>query len=214
MAKIVKINPDTPDEKVINEVANVIMNGGIVIMPTDTVYGFHASPFYQDTLDRISRIKGWYGKKPFVLLIPTYRVLRWMGIIIDDWQYSFIKRIWPGPVSVIMESICDYGLPISYNGSMCFRVPNSRLIKMVLGRVGSAIISTSANITGVEPINDPELLIREFGDNVDLVVDAGGSYSTLPSTIVRFTSDCFEIVREGRVSEKSLSEILGEVRRS
>ncbi|MGQ9706085.1 MAG: L-threonylcarbamoyladenylate synthase [bacterium] len=201
-----------PDEDVVIRASREIILGGIVIMPTDTIYGFHASPFCMDALNRIIKLKQMTEKKPFIMLIPSPKILKWLGIEFKRWQIEFLIRIWPGPVSVIMKSICSYPMPISDEGWICFRVPDNILVNNIIRRIGFSIISTSANISGFEPLKEPQVLIEKFLNNVELILDGGIVKDERPSTIIKLLDDDFIMVREGRVSEIQLREVLRGVR--
>jgi L-threonylcarbamoyladenylate synthase len=212
MGEIIKVNLSELDENTIIKASKVIILGGIVIMPTDTIYGFHASPFCMEAVIRITKLKRMTQQKPFILLIPSPKILKWLGIELRKWQFEFLTKIWPGPVSVIMKSLCGYPMPVSEDGWICFRVADNILIDRLLKRTGLSIISTSANITGLESSTEPHALIDEFLNDVELILDGGDLPDNLPSTIVKLTEDDFSMVREGRISEEKLREILAGVK--
>jgi len=211
MGDVIKINLYEPDEDAIIKASRVIISGGIVIMPTDTIYGFHTNPFCREALEKIMKLKRMTKQKPFILLIPSPNILKWLGIEFKRWQFEFLTKIWPAPVSVIMKSMCAYPMPISDNGWICFRVPDNILVGNLLVRTGFSIISTSANITGLGSPSEPQILIDEFLCDVDLILDGGKIENNIPSTVIKLLEDDFIMVREGRVSEKKLREIYGVV---
>ena len=162
-----------------------LKQGHIVIIPTDTIYGF--SGLIGKTAEAIARIKGRAENKPFIALIAEPA---------DIYRYTDIKiperilRLWPAPLTLIV--------PLKGQGTQAFRCPADDWLRSVVAAAGDAVYSTSVNRSGTAPLTDIETICKEFEDSVALVVD-GGNLEGLPSTLVDLTSGSPRVLRQGAV---------------
>jgi tRNA threonylcarbamoyl adenosine modification protein (Sua5/YciO/YrdC/YwlC family) len=139
------------------------------IMPTDTVIGLHARAFDEEAIKRIYKIKGRSKSKKMINLVPSINSLKKFGIKANKRLKDFLKKVWPGPVSVIIDG-------------QAFRVPNDKELLQFLKRVGP-IVSTSANISGEETVKSMKQAEKIFGDKVDEYIK-GRAKSKRPSLLV------------------------------
>ena len=157
----------------------------IVIIPTDTIYGF--SGLIGKTAEAIARIKGREENKPFIALIAEPS---------DIYRYTDLKipepilSLWPAPLTLIV--------PLKGQGTQDFRCPADEWLRSVVAAAGDAVYSTSVNRSGTPPLTDIEAICREFGDSVSLIVD-GGNLEGLPSTLVDLSSGTPCVLRQGAV---------------
>jgi L-threonylcarbamoyladenylate synthase len=147
---------DVYNEKLIERIVASLMSNKIVIMPSDTIYGFL---FKEERSSSVREIKK-RDRKPFILLISSFKMLDKLGV---DYNYHFLSKYWPGPYTFILkDNTSDYKIGV--------RFPNFRALNEIIRRVGTPLCSTSVNFSGEPAINDPEIIIREFDDKVDLIV--------------------------------------------
>jgi len=163
-----------------------LKKGNIIIIPTDTIYGF--SGLIGKTAESIARIKGREENKPLIALIaePT-DIYRYTALKIPE----HILNLWPAPLTLIV--------PLKGPGTQAFRCPADEWLRSVVAAAGDAVYSTSVNRSGTPPLTDIETICKEFEDSVSLVVD-GGDLEGLPSTLVDLTSGTPRVLRQGAVT--------------
>jgi L-threonylcarbamoyladenylate synthase len=178
----------------------VLKNDGIIILPTDTIYGVVASVFSKKAVKKIYEIKGRSNNKPFIVLISSYSDLNTLGIKIDENQLNLLKRIWPGKVSVeLMHSSKKFSYirgGHNYSGFRMVGKKNKNLFNLIK-KVGP-IVAPSANKQGEKPSENIREAKNYFSNTVDLYVN-GGSRKINPSTLVKFENNNFIILRQGEV---------------
>lgn len=180
--------------------AEVLKAGGVVIIPTDTVYGFSGivqtqgvpelveGPPHQDTQNRIRTIKGRAETKPMIQLIACPQDLaEYTG---DDVPQSLLQK-WPGALTIIVND--------KRGGTTAFRCPGDEWLRKVIAACGSPIYSTSVNRSGQPVLDEQDAIIKEFGSEVDLIVTDGDKKGAKPSTIVSITDGEIKILRQGDV---------------
>lgn len=174
--------------EIIDKIPKTIKQGGLVVLPTDTIYGIHASIFLPKAIKRLYLLKGRQGKKPFIILINEVKDIEKLGINIPDDIRVFLKKVWPGKVTVIF--------PKGTN-SLAFRMPKNKLLKEVIFKTGP-IISTSVNPSGKDPAKSIKEAFGYFGEKIDLYVD-GGRRNGTPSTIIEIKNGKLNLLRQGSV---------------
>lgn len=174
----------------IETAANILKNGGVTILPTDTVYGFSgiANPnIKNDAIDeRIRKIKGRGEDKPFIVLISSpEEIIKYSAEKIPE----KILQHWPGALTVIVKDL--------HGGTAAFRCPGDEWLRNVIEKCGCPISSTSVNRSGKPVLQNISEICAEFGNEVDLIVDDGDKPDAIPSTIVRVDSGKIEVIRQG-----------------
>ena len=171
--------------------ASYLKEEKIVIIPTDTVYGF-SGIIKKNCEDRIKNIKGRGGNKPFIQLIKSPEdILLYTNDVIPEKLFS----LWPGPLTIIVHQ------KENPQKTTAFRCPGDLWLREVIKNCGYPIYSTSVNRSGNAVLYNPSDIIEEFGNEVDLFVDAGLCKKPLPSTIVAINDDgSFSVVREGAIA--------------
>lgn len=176
------------DDDSIQKCISSLKNGGVVIIPTDTVYGF--SGIVDGKTDSIIRkIKGREEYKPFIQLISTpQEIFKYT----DDVIPQKLLDCWPGPLTIIVNMKTK-------NETVALRCPGDEWLRKVIAGCGTSIYSTSVNRSG-QPVLDTEAaIINEFADEVDLIVADGDRKSSVPSTIVKVDKEKYTIIRQGAV---------------
>lgn len=200
---LLKIYDNNPNYHDINKVADVINGGGIVIIPTDTLYAFVCSMEFKKSVETIARLKGFSLKqaKYSMLCSSLAQASEYMRPMDRD-TFALLKRSLPGPYTFIMDASNE--VPRNYlnsNKTIGLRVPSNPICNAIIEAVGKPLISTSVRTLDkereTEYVTDPELIHELFGRNVDMVVD-GGIGEDVPSTVVDCSGGGIEIIREGK----------------
>lgn len=203
-----------PFELVPRDLEEVLHRGGVVIFPTETVYGLGGNPEIPGVVDRIYAIKGRPAGKPLPLIAADVdTVRRWVV-----WQSDPLDRLaeafWPGPLTLVLEasSRAPKGV-VSSEGTVAVRVSSHPVAGMLARACGGCIVATSANLSGQWPVSDPAALPPALLHAADGLVDGGPLVPTPPSTLVavRFHHGrlSWVVLREGAVSREALSLFFG-----
>ena len=181
-------------------------NGGVIIFPTDTVYGIGCNPYDENAVKRIYELKNRDNTKPLPILGYSKQVLENI-VEFDDIANTITEKFWPGKLTIILP-LKDDRLKILSNGedSLAVRVPNNKCILSLLKEC-ELIVGTSANISGKEPFTDPQKLANEI-PNCDVFVNDGKIHSSGASTIIEIVNQQIKILRSGDISENDLVRIL------
>jgi len=171
-----------PSGDVLDELASVLRNGGVALLPTDTIYGLHAVAANDEATARIRAMKGRDGDKPFVIIASSVEQLRALGAVVPEQ----LSGIWPAPLTAILPS---------GDTTIAARIPDLAWLRALLDRTGP-LVSTSANRSGEPPISSPDTLANDLQKSLDAVLDQGPREGK-PSTIVDFTGADPKLVREG-----------------
>lgn len=162
-----------------------LCSGGVVVMPTDTLYGIVASADNQQAVERVYQIKGRDGGKPPIVLISSLDQLYDQPS--DDHQ-KLLDQSWPGPVSVILPSAAAPDWITRGSGSVAYRLPAHAELRALIDRTGP-LIAPSANLQGQPPAMSAEAAREYFGEAVDIYVDGGELARMSPSQLLRLGDD-------------------------
>ena len=198
---LLKIYPQNPNPKAIQQVADCLRDGGIVIFPTDTIYGMGCDIYKPKAVEKIISIMGDKKKKDTLSFIcHDLSHLSDFTIPVENHIFKAMKRALPGPFTFILNA--NNQVPKIIHGAkktVGIRVPDNNIIRAIVQELGHPVFSTSIKDDDeiVEYTTDPELMDEKYGHLVDMVVD-GGYGDNIPSTVVDCTSGSIEIVREGK----------------
>ena len=207
-AELIKLYPENPEEKKIRYVVDVLREGGLIIYPTDTIYGLGCDIFNSRALDRLKLIKGIKGKKlDLSFICYDLSQLSEYARHVSTPVFKLMKKSLPGPFTFILESSSK--TPRILNAkkkTVGIRVPDNNIPREIVKTLGNPIITTSVHDDDKvhEYATDPTLMYEEFGNQVDLIID-GGYGNVTPSTVVDCTGPEPVVVREGK---GDLSELL------
>ena len=196
--KIIKLSA-----KNLNKAVRIIKKGGILIFPTDTVYGLIADAKNKAAVKKIFKIKKRFFKKPLPVFIKDLNTAKDLAKI-DKKQEKIIKRCWPGKVTFILKAKATK-LPkgiISKDKKIGLRIPDYKFLSLLLKKVNCPLAETSANISGKKASTKIKEVLKQFKKGryqPDLVLDAGNLKTSLPSTVVDLID--FKILRKGELSK-------------
>src|SRR5213080_1600696 len=183
----------------IRKAAAAIQSGGLVVYPTDTVYGLGCNPFDEKAVNSVSTVKG-RSKGHFPVLVDTLGRARDLGDI-----ETLALRNWPGPLTIVVPSRAK--LPLQVTGlekTVGLRIPSRGDTLDLISKAGGSLLGTSANISGNPSLRKAEDAIKVFEGKVDIVLN-GGITSTRPeSTVVKQTRSGVQVLRQGAIGSKDL----------
>ena len=192
------------------QIAEIIRNGGVVVFPTDTVYGFICSALNEKAIERIFKIKKRDFKKPIPVFVKDIEMAKEIAVV-DKKQEEFLRKVWPGNVTVVLKS--KGNLPemvLEKDKTIGLRIPDYKPLNNLLNALNIPLGQTSVNLAGEAPLNNASDIMKEFVDQEsqpDLIVDGGELISAEPSTIVGI-NDELTIFRQGAVSREELEDLL------
>ncbi len=200
MAEFLKIYEDKPSEAAIKKVVNVLKNGGLVIYPTDTVYGLGCDITNSRALERLAKLKGIKLEKAnFSFVCSSLSNISDYVKQIDTATFKILKRALPGPYTFILPGNNDLPKEFRKKKTVGIRVPDNRIALQIVEMLGNPIVSSSIRDEDevIEYSTDPELIFEKWQNQVDLVID-GGYGENIASTIIDLTGHEPIIVREGK----------------
>jgi tRNA threonylcarbamoyl adenosine modification protein (Sua5/YciO/YrdC/YwlC family) len=195
---LLKIHPDNPQERLIRQVADRLKKGGIIIYPTDTVYGLGCDILQQNAIERICRIKKTDPKKAQLSFVCNdLSHLSEYARPIANPVYRLLKDYLPGPYTFILPaSKMVPKILQSKKDTIGLRIPANKIAMAIVNELGRPVLSASLPGEMVEDYTDPEVMYENFRNEVDFVID-GGIGGTIPSTVVDFTGEEPVVIREG-----------------
>ena len=202
MAEFIKIYPENPNQREIQKVIKVLKNGGLVIYPTDTVYGLGCDITNVKALERIAQIKGVkLEKSNFSFVCEDLSNLSDYVKQIDTTTFKILKRALPGPYTFILPGSKNLPNPFKKRKTVGIRVPDNSIALAIVSALGNPIVSTSIRDEDdvLEYTTDPELILEKWDNLVDLVID-GGYGDNEASTVIDLSTEPPEIIREGKGS--------------
>lgn len=198
-AQFIKLYPDNPDLRKIEQIVQVLRAGGVIIYPTDTVYGIGCDIFQSKAIERVARIKGLKPEKAsFAFICHDMSHLAEYARV-SNAVYKVMKKALPGPFTFVLPATNQ--VPKLLNNkrkTIGIRIPNNGIIREIVKALGNPILTSSIVDEDdiLEYSTDPELIFEKFENQVDIVID-GGYGNNVASTVVLCDNDDFEVVREG-----------------
>jgi|SRR5690606_31518890 len=198
---LIRIYEENPNQRHIQQAVDVLRRGGLIIYPTDTVYGLGCDINNQKAIERLCELRGLKPEKANLSFIchDLTHISQYTKPF-DTATFRVIKKALPGPFTFIFNaSSLVPKLMSSKKKTVGIRVPDNNIAREIVRQLGNPIVSASIHDEDevIEYSTDPELIYEKFGDLVDLVID-GGYGDNVPSTIVDTTEGDFEILREGK----------------
>jgi tRNA threonylcarbamoyl adenosine modification protein (Sua5/YciO/YrdC/YwlC family) len=198
--KIVKIEPHHQKEEYIKVAADVIAQGGLVIIPTETVYGIAADASNEKSLKRLYEIKKRPMEKPFSFHIGSMDAVDEFSRDIPVAAYKLMDAFWPGPLTLILKS--------KDKKTVGLRFPDNEIASKIIGLSAVPVVCPSANLSGHTPPVDFKEAIKDLNGLVELAIDAGRTKFARESTVVDVTVEPIRVVREGAISKASVDAIM------
>ena len=200
MAEFIKLYNENPNEKDISRVVEVLRRGGLIIYPTDTVYGLGCDITNTKALEKIARIKGVKLEKAnFSFVCSDLKNLSDYVKQIDSSTFKLLKRALPGAYTFIMQGNNNLPKDFKKKKTVGIRVPDNLIARTIVERLGNPIVSTSIYDEDdvIEYTTDPELIFEKWQNLVDIVIDGGYGDNTA-STVIDLSGDEPVVIREGK----------------
>lgn len=197
---LISIHPDNPNARGIAQVVECLKDGGVIIYPTDTIYGIGCDIFQQKAVERIAKIKNVDLKKQnFSFICSSLSQLSDYSLPINRNVYKGMRRALPGPYTFILKA--NNSVPKLFKTkkkTVGIRIPNHSIPQLLVEEIGNPILTSSVHDedTIIEYSTDPELIYERYKNKVDIVID-GGIGSLVPSTVIDCSKGNMELVRQG-----------------
>ncbi|MDP2934252.1 MAG: L-threonylcarbamoyladenylate synthase [bacterium] len=184
-----------------SEVVKILKNGGVGVLPTDTIYGLVGSATSKKIVSRIYKLRKRSPQKPFIILIGSFEDLKLFGIKIDKFSRKILNKIWPNSVSVILPCPEKRFFYLHRgNKTLAFRFPRQKNLIKLLKQTGP-LVAPSANPEGMTPAENIKQAKKYFGEKVDFYVDKG-TIKGLASTLVEIKNKKIVVLRQGAIKIK------------
>ncbi len=205
---IIRIDPSNPSENELLRAAQLARDGGLVVYPTDTVYGLGTNPLMPSAVTRVYRVKERPMDKPLPVLVSSIEAAKRL-VEISPVAECLARSLWPGAVTLVLPAkpIAPRELHAG-TGRLGVRMPNHQVALRLIEMSGGALVGTSANKHGREGPRTAREVIEQLDGEVDVVVDAGPAPGGRPSTVVEIRGDEIRLVREGPVGLGAIKRLL------
>lgn len=200
MAKFIKIYPENPNEKEIEKVVNILRDGGIIIYPTDTVYGLGCDITNSKALERIAQLKGVKLEKAnFSFICADLSNMSDYVKQIDNTTFKILKKALPGPYTFILPGGNNLPKDFKRKKTVGIRVPDNNIARILVQKLRNPIVSTSIYDEDelIEYTTDPELIFEKWQNKIDAIID-GGYGDNVASTIIDLSNGTPVVIREGK----------------
>ena len=187
------------------EAADIIKNGGVVIFPTETVYGIGVNAFNEESIERLYEIKKRDYKKPISVLVSDINMIKDLTEDISETESKIIKEFMPGPLTLILKKKREIpDILTAKTQTIGIRIPDNEIAKKLIEYAQVPIATTSANISGEEANTEINDLYELFKDKIDCYIDGGKSKIGKASTVVKVENENIIILREGTITKNQI----------
>lgn len=194
-------------DEAIRSAAFILKEGGVVVYPTETVYGIGCVPSDTDAAQRVCEIKQ-RADKPLPLICSDIETA-WKIVEMTPPAGKLATKFWPGPLTMVLPAMVKYSMWVNHGATtLAIRVTDHPVAEKLAKLAGGVIVSTSANISGNEPAKSAQEAKEIFGNKVDIILDGGPSPLSEPSTVVDLTGEEIWLLRKGPVSGQQIMETL------
>ncbi len=199
LTKIFKVDPVNPDEAVLRRAADIVAEGGLVIIPTETVYGIAADGSNKKAVERLLAVKERPKEKYFSLHIDSRDKLEKAADEVPVAAYKLMDKFWPGPLTLILRA--------KDGGTVGVRMPDNQVALRIIELSGVDVVCPSANLSGKPPPVNFQEAIRDLKGKVDLAIDTGETKLGAESTVVDMTVEPYAVLREGAIKKEALDAV-------
>ncbi|MCK4437211.1 threonylcarbamoyl-AMP synthase [bacterium] len=206
--KVLRVNGEEPEPHRIEEAAQVIRDGGLVIFPTDTLYGLGVSAFNQPAVERMFQVKRRVKEKAVSVLVANFVEAEFLIEEVSPPALNLMSHFWPGPLTLLFKANDKVPAMLTANsGKIGIRIPDNKVALALIKASGTPLTGSSANLSGKPDPLGVEEVERELSGQVDLIIDGGRPKLGKPSTVVDITSS--KVLREGSIGMERIEEVLG-----
>ncbi len=214
--EIYDIDPANPDVKVVERAAEIIRGGGIVVYPTDTLYGFGVDARNQIAMNRLYDLKGRDYKKPVSLVVKNLNQVESIVGKVPDYERNVFSKLLPGKITLVIKKRKSIDLPkIKEFPKIGFRIPHDKVCKLMTESANCPITSTSVNISTKDNLSSGTEIMSLFNNKVDIILNVGSLKKSKGSTVLDISTTPPTVLRKGDIPIQEIEELLGyEIRKS
>lgn len=194
---LLKINPARPEPNEIDQAVQILKNGGIIVYPTDTIYGLGCDILNKKAVNKIYQLKKREKQKPMSIICADFKEAGKYAYL-SDYAFRIFKKTLPGPYTFILKA--KNKTPQSFiakNKTVGIRIPDNKICLALAKALGNPIISTSLNISGQNVLTNPSQMSKELKNKIDLII-AGKTLGQEASTVIDLTNNPASLVRQGK----------------
>lgn len=191
------------------EASNIIRDGGIVVFPTETVYGIGVDALNNSAIEKLYNIKKRPHKKPISVLVSDFEMIKKVAKEISEIEWKIIKNFFPGPLTIVLtkkESISD--ILTGGEETIGVRMPDNQIALKLIEYVGNPVATSSANISGEISGIDIKNIKKTFVNKVDCYLKGKHDKTSVPSTVMKVKNGKIEILRKGTITKEQIEEVL------
>jgi len=192
----------------VKEAVQMLKKGGVIVLPTDTVYGLGADAFNSKAVDRIYEIKNRSRHLPLPLLLSDVSQITMIAESVPEIGWFLASCFWPGGLTLVLPKIASLPSYLTRGPTIAVRIPNHPICLDLIEGLGRPIIGTSANISGRPSCLTTDEVKQQLGDKVDLIIDSGKCPGGGESTIVDVTGEVPVVLRQGIIAQYEIDRIL------
>lgn len=209
--KIVKMDPENIDYSIIKDAADIINEGGVVVFPTETVYGIGADALNDEAVDKIFKAKGRPQDNPLIVHIADFDELYDLAETVPESAKKLAEEYWPGPLTMILykKNILSDKITANLN-TAAIRLPVNKIALALIRESKKPIAAPSANTSGKPSPTEASHVIEDLMGKVDMIIDGGSTDIGLESSVVDMTGEVPVILRPGGITQEDIIDVLGE----
>ena len=194
----------------VNAAVEILASGGVVAIPTDTLYGLAANVFNQSAVERVFALKGRPAGVPMPVLLADAEDAARCAAEVPEIALRLAERFWPGALTLVLrKSTMISNIVTGGLDTVAVRVPDHPVPRAIVRKLGAPVTGTSANRSGEPGITSAAEVRRVFGGQVDMIIDGGDSAGGVASTVLDLTGDVPRILRQGAISAEAISKVCG-----
>jgi L-threonylcarbamoyladenylate synthase len=212
MALTLTIDPHKPEDRTLLLAAEIVQAGGVLVYPTETLYGIGANAWDAGAIQKVDRLKQRSEGKQSLVLVESHERMLSLVASVTATAEQLISTFWPGPLTLVFPAAKTVPSALTKGlGTIGIRIPASALCRRLLQLSGCPITSSSANLPGIPPGKTIEEIRSSFPTGVDLYLDAGEIAGIVPSTVVDVTGSVPRIIRQGAIGLDRLRAVIPEI---
>jgi len=194
---ILQINSDHPQPRRIERVAEILRSGGVIVYPTDTVYGLGCDIANKKALERVRRIKKMDNKRHLTFVFADLKQISHYAQVTDN-AYRILRRFLPGPYTFVLKATkLVPKIVLTKRNEVGIRIPDNPVCRALVKEMGNPILSSSVRMPDDQLLDEPREIARIYGGQVEMVID-GGTFLPEPSSIVSLFDDEPQVIRQGK----------------
>lgn len=210
--RLIRVDPEAPDEEAVREAAGILKRGGLVAFPTETVYGLGADALNSEAVNKIFVAKGRPLDNPMIVHLACLQDIELVTDHVSPGEIALMEKFWPGPLTLIFRR--SYRLPSAVTAgkdTVAARMPRHAVAQALIRSLGNPIAAPSANLSGRPSPTTADHVMEDLRDKIDLVIDGGPVMVGLESTVLDTSQEPPVILRPGTVTREELEAIVGRV---